>query len=95
MICPGAYSDLRVIKSEGALKAIEARKAGYYSHDEMIEMVDKKLLGAERDGEVNQGEIAAGQCSSRIQDMPSVEVLLRRIIEEATAAIGKVSAMIR
>jgi NAD(P)H-dependent flavin oxidoreductase YrpB (nitropropane dioxygenase family) len=94
MICPGAYSDLRVVKTEGALKAIEAQKAGYYSHDEMIDMVDKKLLGAERDGEVAQGEVAAGQCSMRITDIPTVEELIKGIIEDATTAIQKVSALV-
>ncbi|MEJ2718898.1 MAG: hypothetical protein P8182_17510 [Deltaproteobacteria bacterium] len=90
----GAYSDLRVIKSEGALRSIEAQKAGHHSHDEMIEMVDTKLLGAERDGEVNEGEVAAGQCSMRIQDVPAVEDLIKEIIEDATAAIRKVSALV-
>ncbi len=94
ILCPGAYSDLRALKGEGALKAIEVQKSGKYSHDEVTEMVDEKLLMAERDGDVTRGEVAAGQCSMSIQDIPAVEDLMKRIMEEATAAIQRLNTLV-
>jgi len=93
-VCPGAYSDLRLLKGQGALESIEMQKSGKFTHEQMIEMVDKKLIIAERDGNVVTGEVAAGQCSSRISDLPSAKELIERIVNEATTAILKTNALL-
>lgn len=87
ILCPGAYSYLRVIKTDGALKAIEMERSGKYSHEEMVEVADQKLIIAERDGDVVNGEVGAGQCASRIKDMPTVKDLIEVIIRESAKII--------
>jgi len=87
ILCPGAYSYLRVIKTEGALKAIEMEKSGKYTHDEMVDEADHRLIIAELDGDVVNGEVGGGQCSSRINDIPSVKDLITRIVSDGATII--------
>lgn len=89
ILCPGAYSYLRVAKTNGALKAIEMEKSGKYSHEEMVGVADQKLIIAERDGDVINGEVGAGQCASRINELPSVKDLIETIVRESAKIIAE------
>ncbi len=87
-LCPGAYSYLRVIKTEGALKAIEMELSGKYSHEQMVDIADEKMIIAEQDGDVVKGECPAGQCSSRVNDKPTVKEIIEKIMKESEKIIG-------
>lgn len=87
ILCPGAYSYLRVVKTEGALKAIEMEESGRYSHEEMVEIADQNLVKAEQDGDIANGEVGAGQCASRINEILPVKDLIEKIINEGTKII--------
>ena len=94
MLCPGAYSYLRVLKSAGAQKAVEMQQSGKYSQEEMIEIADQKLITAEEQGDVQNGEVGAGQVSMRISDIPSVKELMERIIVDAASIIQKLNNLV-
>ena len=92
-LCPGAYSYLRVIKSKGAEEAIRMAESGKYSPDELVVMADKKLVMAEQEGDLDRGEVGAGQVSSRINEIKTVNEVIEGIIEEGQEIIKHLSGI--
>ncbi|HDH87020.1 MAG TPA: nitronate monooxygenase [Desulfobacteraceae bacterium] len=86
-LCPGAYSYLRVIKSKGAQEAIKMAESGEFSPDEMVVAADKKLVIAEKEGDVDEGEVGAGQVCSRIHELKTVSDVIQGIIKEGQEII--------
>lgn len=86
-LCPGAYSFLRVIKSKGAEEAIKMAESGKYSPEEIVEIADEKLVLAEKEGNFVDGEVSAGQVSSRINELKAVKDVLEEIIQDGEKII--------
>lgn len=92
-ICPGAYSYLRVIKTKGAEEAKQMAESGKYSPDELVVMADKKLIMAEQEGDLDRGEVGAGQVCSRINALKSVSEVIEDIIEEGEEIVKRLNGI--
>jgi enoyl-[acyl-carrier protein] reductase II len=46
-------------------------------------------LAARRQGKIDIGAMAAGQCSGVIRDVPTVREMMKRLVEETDAALGR------
>jgi enoyl-[acyl-carrier protein] reductase II len=79
----GTYGPLRVIDSPGIEKLHDLKEK--LSRDEYMDRKDEMLVIGEQ-GNVDDGLIAAGQVAGFIDDRPSVEELLERMVDEAETA---------
>jgi len=64
------------------------------SEDELLALGSGSLRAAVRDGDLDRGSFMAGQSAGLIGDVPSVQVLLERIVAEAEAAIRYASSLL-
>jgi len=92
-LVPGAYSYMRVLKSKGAEEAIKEAESGKYSSEEMIVKADKKLVIAEQEGDVDEGEVGAGQVCSRIDRIKTVKEVIEDIMEEGAEIIRSLNLL--
>jgi enoyl-[acyl-carrier protein] reductase II len=82
---------VRMIKNDFALRAIKAENEGWN------ETQLKELLGSKRErlgifqGDLNEGELEAGQGAGLINDIPTVKVLLDRLVKEYDEAIENIA----
>ena len=68
-------------------------ESGKYSPDELVVMADKKLVLAEQEGDLDRGEVGAGQVSSRINEIKTVNEVIEGIIEEGQEIIKHLSGI--
>lgn len=82
---------MRMIKNDFAERAIKAEKEGW------DEIKLKELLASKRErlgifeGDENEGAMEAGQGAGLIKDIPTVEILFRRLLEEYNLAIKRLN----
>ncbi|AIP11015.1 NAD(P)H-dependent flavin oxidoreductase [Burkholderia pseudomallei] len=72
--------------------AIETREGGAKFDDVRPLVAGARGRAALADGDVHGGVITAGQCVGLIDDIPTCEALLARMMEECRAALGRASA---
>jgi enoyl-[acyl-carrier protein] reductase II len=88
-----SLAPVRLLKTPFALRALEAERRG----DSREALLD--LLGAKRErrgmfeGDLEEGEFEAGQGAGLIQDLPSAEDVLHRMVAEYTAALRRVAVL--
>ena len=92
-LCPGAYSSLRVISNEGANEVAKKSDEGALSSEELLVLKDKKLVVAEEVGDVEHGLVAAGQVSSRINSIKTVEGIIEDTVREGTEIIKRLNML--
>ena len=92
-LCPGAYSSLRVISNEGANEVAKKSDEGALSSEELLVLKDKKLVVAEEVGDVEHGLVAAGQVSSRINSIKTVEGIIEDTVWEGTEIIKRLNML--
>ena len=81
----------RVMKNPWAEKVIEMEGKGA-SLEELVPFISGKLSSTGwGDGNYEEGLYPAGQVAGRIRDIPSVDDLVKRIIEEATEVKDKLN----
>jgi nitronate monooxygenase len=87
----------RVLHNTAAEKVIEIEQQPGETRIEDIVPYVAGRVGEEmlKDGNMETGTLAAGQCMGLIRDVPSVEDLLERIMAEAEAVIRKNAESIR
>jgi enoyl-[acyl-carrier protein] reductase II len=80
---------IRMLKNEFAIKALQAEKEGW--NEEQL----KELLASKREkmgifeGNEVEGAMEAGQGSGLIKDIPTVEVLFKRLLDEFSVSLDK------
>ncbi len=84
---------MRMLKNDFALKAVQAEKEGW-SEDKLKELLASKRerLGIFEGDEI-EGAMEAGQGAGLINDIPTVQVLFNRLIEEYQSALKRINEM--
>ncbi len=82
---------VRMIKNEFALKVLEAENLGA-TKEELLELLGKgREKAAIFDGDLNNGEIEAGQCSGLIKEILPASIIVNNILEEYYIAKNKLA----
>ncbi len=83
---------MRMLKNEFANKAIQAEREGW-SEEKLKELLASKRerLGIFEGDEV-EGAMEAGQGSGLIKDIPTVEVLFKRLLTEYKSALDRINS---
>ena len=90
IVVPSFISPARSLKTPGAYKIIEAQKkveTGEFDYEEKTKMVDDALRLAEDKGDIENGLVGAGQNSSRINEIRTVQEVIDSMIEGAEKII--------
>ena len=91
MVAQGVYGPARALRNKGAEELLRIEAEGTLSLEELIKLKDERLWASQRDGDVTNGLIGAGQVASRINNIPSVRELIETIMSEATQIIKKLN----
>ncbi len=97
MVVPSMLSLLRVLKNQTAYKIIEAEEKvhkGEMSLLKKAELVEGSLRRAEEVGDIVDGLVSAGQVSSRIKEIKTVQKLLNDMVEEGSRIIKDLNKLI-
>ena len=90
IVVPSFISPARSLKTPGAYKIIEAQKkveTGEFDYEEKTKMVDDALRLAEDKGDIENGLVGAGQNSSRINEIKTVQEVIDSMTEGAEKII--------
>jgi enoyl-[acyl-carrier protein] reductase II len=85
---------VRMIKNNFAFRAMKAENEGWNENQL------RELLGAKREragifeGDLNEGELEAGQGVGLINDIPTVKHLFKRLLNEYEEANGKIKTLV-
>ncbi len=94
IIVPSFIGPARCLKNQGVKMILEAQKnveKGEMKEEEKQALVDEWLRKAEKDGDTEKGLIAAGQVSSRINEILSVKEIIENTVKEAEEIIQKLN----
>lgn len=83
IVVPSFISPARCLKTPGAYKILEAQEMvnkGEFSYEEKTKMVDDALRLAEEEGNIENGLVGAGQNSSRINEVKSVQEVMDSMV---------------
>ena len=97
IVVPSFISPARCLKTAGAYRIIEAQKKvdkGELSDEEKQKITDDAMRMAEEEGDIENGMTGAGQNSSRINEIKSVQEVISDITEDASRIITDVSKLI-
>ncbi|MGQ9722186.1 MAG: NAD(P)H-dependent flavin oxidoreductase [Candidatus Jordarchaeum sp.] len=95
MVGTGVYGPARCLRNKGAIEILKLETEGTLSEEELTKLKDEKLWASERDGDVVNGLIGAGQVASRIDSMLSVRDVIESIMHGATDIIKKLNGELR
>jgi NAD(P)H-dependent flavin oxidoreductase YrpB (nitropropane dioxygenase family) len=95
MVAPGVYGPARCLRNKGAEELIRIEAEGSLHEEELNKLKDERLWASERDGDMVNGLIGAGQVSSRINSTPSVSEVIENIMSEATEIIKKLNGTLK
>ena len=81
---------VRIKRNRFALDAIEAQAHGATKEEEIALLGKKREMAGIFEGDLDQGELEMGQSSGLIKDIPTVQVMMTRLLAEYEAAKTRV-----
>jgi enoyl-[acyl-carrier protein] reductase II len=85
---------VRVIANKFARTLLQFEKDGV--PPDAIEMLGVgKLRAASREGDINNGSVMAGQISGMIEDLPTVQELMERLVKQTKLVLGDTMELIK
>lgn len=81
VVFPGVYAPIRGLRNH-AIELMEAQR-GVLSPAEFIAWEEEQIRVSQREGDIHNGVLVAGQVSAAIHDLPSVAELIERIVTQA------------
>lgn len=92
VVFPAIYGPSRVLPTEGLSELIRMMEAGETDEVMLTRRKDEMLIAGQRDGDMKQGLLPAGQVSGAINDIVSVAEFLPGIVAEAISTMQKMRA---
>jgi enoyl-[acyl-carrier protein] reductase II len=89
----GIYAPIRGLRNKG-LEAMEDVRTTM-SGNEFQNWEEEQIRVAQRDGDVTNGLMVAGQVSAAIHDMPTVDDLISRIVSQARSLLGEAQMVLK
>lgn len=91
MVAQGVYGPARCLRNKGIEEVLRLELEGSLPEEELDKLKDERLWASERDGDIINGLIGAGQVASRINIMPSVREVIESIMSESAEIIEKLN----
>ena len=88
VILPGVYGSLRALDNKAVGELDELIGSGHLDEDELTEK-DRRMVAAQKEGDVEGGLLPAGQCAAPVDDIASVAELVPALFEEAVALLRR------
>ncbi len=89
---PAFYGPARGLRGPGIDRLVEITEKGELSGDDLRNWKNDALVHAQRDGDIVNGVVAAGQVSSGINSQVRISEYVPDICREAAEIIGKLQA---
>lgn len=86
----GIYAPIRGLRNKGLESMEDVRKT--MSPEDFQVWEEEQIRKAQRDGDVENGLMVAGQVAAAVHDIPTVAELIQRIIDQARELIGEAAA---
>lgn len=83
----GIYAPIRGLRNKGLEAMDEVRKT--MSGDDFQAWEEEQIRKAQRDGDVENGLLVAGQVAAAVHDIPTVAELIGRIVAQARGLLGE------
>ncbi|HMC08494.1 MAG TPA: nitronate monooxygenase, partial [Actinomycetota bacterium] len=87
VLFPGFFGPVRGLDNPGARRLIDLIRSGELGEEELGVWKEERLVAAQRDGEVEDGILVAGQCAAAIDGIVSVHDLLPDMVREAAGLL--------
>ncbi len=84
---------VRLKKNDFALRAIVAQQSGATRDQELELLGSKREMRGIFEGDLVEGELEMGQSSGLVRDIPTVEVMMKRLLNEYDAAIARMNSL--
>ncbi len=91
VVFPGVYAPIRGLRNHG-IELMEAQR-GVLSPEEFIRWEEEQIRVSQREGDVENGVLVAGQVAAAIHDLPTVAEVIDRVVtqaEELLSASGSI-----
>jgi NAD(P)H-dependent flavin oxidoreductase YrpB (nitropropane dioxygenase family) len=88
VVFPGVYGPARGLDSAGVRRLQAMVDAGETSESELTRWKDEAMIRAQRDGDVDEGLLPAGQCAGAISGIVPVGRLVPEMVEQARALLA-------
>lgn len=89
VVFPGVYAPIRGLRNHG-IELMEAQR-GVLSPEEFIRWEEEQIRVSQREGDVHNGVLVAGQVSAAVHDLPTVADLIERIVTQADELLAAVA----
>jgi len=89
----GIYAPIRGLKNKGLEAMEEVRKT--MSGNDFQNWEEEQIRVAQRDGDVENGLMVAGQVAAAVHDMPTVGDLISRIVSQARGLLGEAQVALK
>lgn len=90
VVFPAIYGPSRALPSEGLSELLRMVDAGEKDESKLTRFKDERLIRGQRDGDMEQGLLPAGQVSGAIRELVSVADFLPGIVAEAISVLENV-----
>jgi NAD(P)H-dependent flavin oxidoreductase YrpB (nitropropane dioxygenase family) len=94
VVLPGMYGPARFLRSAGTDRLQQIVERREMAEEELSSWKEMAVKAAQRDGDVENGLVPAGQVAGFIDDRPPVADLLKRIVAEAEERLSACAAFI-
>lgn len=94
VVFPGVYGPARGLDSGGVATLEALVSEGRLDDAALTVWKDEAMVRAQRDGDVDDGLLPAGQCAAAIDDIVSVAELLPAMVAEARKLLAEASAVL-
>lgn len=88
----GIYAPIRGLRNKGLEAMAEAREK--LSGDEFQAWEEDQIRLAQREGDVENGIIVAGQVAAAVHDIPTVAQLIERMVTQARGLLGEAATIL-
>lgn len=88
----GIYAPIRGLRNKGVEAMSEVRET--LSAEEFQVWEEEQIRKAQRDGDVENGLLVAGQVAAAIHDIPTVAELIARIVAQARTLLGQAAVVL-
>lgn len=89
VVVPGIYGPCRYLRGKATDELLELLASGRMSEDELTAWKEKRSHMAQRDGDVENGFTTAGMVAGYINDRPTAQELVDRIVTQAHALLAR------
>lgn len=94
VVFPGFYGPVRGLHNPGFDRLAELLASGELGEEGIAAWKEERIVASQRDGDVRDGLVIAGQCAAAIHGIVGVGELMRGMVEEASHRLAAASCLV-